>query len=63
MYNFAFGLLLYHFLIWFIPVVFFLFGVVPFVMNVVDGRGFGHNLGVVWHGVTWVFRQGTAKRV
>jgi len=62
MVDIAFGLLLYKFLSWFIPLMAFVFLVIPFVMNAVNGDGFGANLKEVWGGVCAIFRFGTAKR-
>jgi len=53
---------MYKFLAWIIPILFLLFGVIPFIMNLVDGKGFGYNCGLVWHGVCFVFTLGTKKR-
>jgi len=61
--NIAFGLLLFHLLYWLVPVLVFLFVVVPFFMNLFDGRGYGYNVGQVWHGCVYVLSLGFKKRV
>jgi hypothetical protein len=62
MFHFAFGLLLFHLLWLLVPTVFFLFVVVPFFMNLFDGKGYGYNAGRVWHGVRWFLSLGFKRR-
>jgi hypothetical protein len=62
MVNIAFGLLLFHLLYWLVPVLFFLFVVVPFVMNLFDGRGYGYSVKEVGHGILWFLSLGFKKR-
>jgi len=62
MFNIGFGLLLaniLHFLLIF-AVVFFV--VVPFVMGLVDGKGYTHNVKLVCDAFAWVLRLGFKKR-
>ena len=62
MFSIAGGFLLYHFLIWFVPILFVLFIVVPWLMGLVNGKGYGCNAGEVWHGTMWVLSAGLKKR-
>jgi hypothetical protein len=60
--SFLMGLLAFHFLYWLLPFMFILFVVVPWFMGLVNGKGYGHNLGEVGHGVLWVLSAGFKKR-
>lgn len=44
MFDIAFGLILYHFLSWFIPFLVFVFVVVPVACNVVNRDGYVANV-------------------
>lgn len=60
--NFSLGLLLFHLLYWFLPVLFVLFVVLPWFMGLFNGKGYGYNVGEVGHGVLWVLSAGFKKR-
>lgn len=62
MFSLAGGLLLFYFLYWFLPVLFVLFVVLPWIMGLVNGKGYGHNIGEVGHGCLWVLSAGFKKR-
>ena len=62
MLNIAFGFLLYHFLYWFLPVLFVLFVVMPWCMGLINGKGYSHNAGEVGHGTMWVLSAGFKTR-
>jgi hypothetical protein len=44
MFEIAFGLILYHFLTWFIPILLIVFVVVPVVCNVANRDGYVANV-------------------
>ena len=58
MLSIGFGLILYHVLV----ILIFIFLVIPFIMNLIDGKGYWFNVNKVWQGFTWVFRKGFGKR-
>lgn len=62
MFSIAFGFLFYHFLVWFVPILFVLFVVVPWFMGLFNAKGYAHNAGEVWHGCLWVLSAGFKKR-
>lgn len=62
MFSLGLGLLLYHFLYYVVGILFFLFVVVPFLMNVYGGRGYVYNLKVVAGAVGSFLSLGFRKR-
>ena len=61
MFQIGFGLLLFHVLSWlFIPLMVML--IVPFVLNVADGKGYGYNFKLVWGGLCKFISFGIRKR-
>jgi hypothetical protein len=56
MFDIAFGLILYHFLTWFIPFLFVVFVVVPVVCNVANRDGYVTNVRYVMGGLKDLFR-------
>jgi hypothetical protein len=61
MFQIGFGLLLYHLLHWFLVALLVVF-LVPFLMNIADGKGYGYNFKKVWGGIFWFLRLGVEKR-
>lgn len=61
MLQIGFGLLLYKLLHWIFVAVIVVF-LVPFLLNLADGKGYWVNFKEVWKGISWLFRMGTAKR-
>ena len=62
MFSLGLGLLLYHVLYYVTGVLFVLFVVVPFLMNIFDGRGYGYNVKVVGGAIGKILRLGFGKR-
>jgi len=61
MFSIGFGLLLYtilKFLLW--PLSFMI--VLPFVINLFNGHGYGHNFKVIWGGLWRFISFGLRKR-
>ena len=58
MFDIAGGLLLYKILIWIVvPLL-----VIPFVVNLFNGKGYGHNFKVIWGGFWRFLCFGVRKR-
>ncbi len=53
MFSVGFGLLLYRILLWLLY-PFTVLIVLPFVVNLFNGHGYGHNFKVIW-GAVWRF--------
>lgn len=62
MFDIAFGLLLYHFLMWMIPILLVVFVVVPVVCNLFNGDGYRVNVGYVFHEVRSLLTMAFSKR-
>ena len=50
MFEIGFGLMFYHFVNFLITILLVVL-IVPFIANMVDGRGYGYNFKVIWGGV------------
>ena len=58
MFDIAFGLLLYKILLWVFTPLF----VIPFVVNLFNGKGYGHNFKVIWGGFWHFLSFGVRRR-
>jgi hypothetical protein len=61
MFDIGFGLLLYRILNWFL-VFFVVMLLIPFFMNMADGKGYGYNFKLVWGGLWKFITFGIRKR-
>jgi hypothetical protein len=58
MFDIGFGLLLYKILMWIVVPLF----VIPFVVNLFNGKGYGRNFKVIWGGFWRFLSFGVRKR-